>query len=479
MPSRRAPHYVLPLSVAGRRTERRVCNFKLVALALLVCVLSTSLPSQTLGTFSGTVKDPTGAVVVQAVVSLSDSQTSAKKQTLTDNSGGYSFADLAPGNYTIEVLAPGFAVFQKQIVVSAQPGGLEIALSVAQESGTVSVEAKIDPYNVVPVVPTPSIFGIDQLLVEIPRSISTADQETLLRYDVKTVNDIVTVASGTFTGSYFGIPGSVFLRGDIGDNFFRGFRRVENRGNYQTPVAATDHIEIVKGPPSPIYGGGRIGGFLNFIPKTARSESAKWLEHATGKVTLTYGSYDEKRGSAEIGVPFKLGTHRSGLYAYVEGEDSHSFFKGVADRYKLAQIAFDMELSAKIRLQYGGQAYKNLGTQNIGWNRVTQDLVDHQTYLAGVPLVNLSSNGYNIGPKDIQPSTLTQFAFQRDMSGPFLFGSPGQAKLFALDPTTVRTVKLPLNQIMIDEGDFTRSTTGTSYFDVVYDIKPGVSLKNQ
>ena len=59
-------------------------------------------------------------------------------------------------------------------------------------------------------------------------------------------------------------------------------------------MAATDHIEIVKGPPSPIYGGGRIGGFMNFVPKTARSESAKWLEKTIGKASAVYGSYDQK-----------------------------------------------------------------------------------------------------------------------------------------------------------------------------------------
>ena len=53
------------------------------------------------------------------------------------------------------------------------------------------------------------------------------------------------------------------------------------------------------------------------------------------------------------------------------------------------------------------------------------------------------------------------------------------ARLYALDPATVKLVKLPLNKIMIDEGDFTRTTTGTSYFDVVYDIKPGLNFKNQ
>ena len=41
-----------------------------------------------------------------------------------------------------------------------------------------------------------------------------------------------------------------------------------------------------------------MGGFMNFVPKTARSESAKWLEKASGKATVTYGSYDEKIASS-------------------------------------------------------------------------------------------------------------------------------------------------------------------------------------
>jgi iron complex outermembrane receptor protein len=453
--------------------------FRRTAASVLLVVLAACLGfSQTLATLSGTIKDPSGATVPGVVVTLTNDQTAMEKKMVVNETGAYMFTDIAPGAYTVHTDSPGFKDPSKKVALTGgQRLTLDLALELAESTSTVSVVT--DPFNVVPEAPNNTLFGLDAKIEDIPRSISMADAELLTRYNVKTVNDIVTVASGTFTGSYFGIPGSVFLRGDIGDNFFRGFRRVENRGNYQTPVAATDHIEIVKGPPSPIYGGGRIGGFLNFVPKTARSESAKWLEKVTGKETITYGSYDQKILSTEVGVPFRLGEHRAGLYAFVEGEDSHSFFKGVADRYKLAQIAFDMELSSKVRLQFGGQAYKNLGTQNIGWNRVTQDLVDHQMYLAGVPLVNLSRNGYNIGPKDIPANILTQFAFQRNMSGPFLFGSPDVAKLFALDPATVRLVKLPLNQIMIDEGDFTRSTTGTSYFDVVYDIKQGMSLKNQ
>ena len=452
-------------------------RFNITALGLLLCFFAPALLAQSVATISGIVKDPTGAVVVHAVVSITDAKTSTKKQTLTSDAGEYSFTNVAPGDYRIEISAPGFAAFTKQMPITAEAAKLDITMSLAHESGTVSVEGKIDPYNVVPVLPTPTLFGFDEKLEEIPRSISTADQETLLRYDVKTVNDIVTVSSGTFTGSYFGIPGSVFIRGDIGDNFFRGFRRVENRGNYQTPVAATDHIEIVKGPPSPIYGGGRIGGFLNFIPKTARSESAKWLESATGKVTLTYGSYDEKRGSAEVGVPFKVGTHRNGLYAFFEAEDSHSFYKGVANRYKLGQIAFDTELSPKLRLAYGFQGFHGQGTQNLGWNRVTQDLIDHHMYLAGQPMLNVSHNGYNIGIGDVPPYSLTQFAYTQNFGATYSFQSVAQ--YFALNPATIKLVKLPLDQIMIDAGDFNRSTTFTPYFDVVYDIAPKLHFKNQ
>ena len=145
---------------------------------------------------------------------------------------------------------------------------------------------------------------------------------------------------------------------------------------------------------------------------------------------------------------------------------------------KLGQIAFDMELTSKLRVEYGYQGFNNGGTQNIGWNRVTQQLVDDHMYLSGRPAVNLSNNGYNVGYGDIPPNTLTSFAFQQNMSGPLL-GNPELARLYALDPATVKLVKLPLDQIMIDDGDFNSSRTSTAFADVVYTATPGFTIKNQ
>jgi iron complex outermembrane recepter protein len=98
-------------------------------------------------------------------------------------------------------------------------------------------------------------------------------------------------------------------------------------------------------------------------------------------------------------------------------------------------------------------------------------------YLSGQPLVNLSHNGYNIGLGDVPPYSLSQFAYTQNFGSTYSFQSVAQ--YYALNPATIKMVKLPLDQIMIDAGDFNRSTTFTPYFDVVYDISPNLHFKNQ
>lgn len=453
-------------------------------LALTLLGSAVMLMSQTtaISRISGSVKDSTGGAVPNAQVTATGPMSNASRTTLTDANGQFVFESLVPGSYTVKVEIPGFKLFQRAgvSVTADKPADLPIALQVSEASSSVDVSAKIDPFEVVPNTPTPTMFGFDTPLQEIPRSVSVVESSTIERYDIKTVNDLVTVSPGSFTGSYFGVPGSLFIRGEAGDNFFRGFRRVENRGNYETPVAATDHIEIVKGPPSPIYGGGKMGGFLNFIPKSARSTTAKWLEHPTGKITLTYGSYSQKIGAIEFGSPFKIDGYRGGFYSYFQVQDSKSFYHGISTRDKLGQIAFDQELPKKFRIEAGFQGFFGSLPQNIGWNRVTQNLIDHNEYLAGAPKVNLATNGYNLGPANLTPGQLLYFADKSNLAADF--HSPANAATaaqFALDPSTVHLTQLSNQQILVDTPDFSDALTFTGYFDIVRDFKEGLSIKNQ
>jgi iron complex outermembrane receptor protein len=82
---------------------------------------------------------------------------------------------------------------------------------------------------------------------------------------------------------------------------------------------------------------------------------------------------------------------------------------------------------------------------------------------------------------DLRGGLLEQFAFTRDMGG--LFASdPGfaeSARLFKLDPSTVHLVTLGHDQIFVDSSDFSDAFTLTTYFDLINEIRPGLTVKNQ
>jgi len=85
---------------------------KVSLLALIAAFIST-LPSHLLAqissaSLSGTIKDPVGAVVPDATVTLRNVDTSVSTTTLSNGDGNYTFQNLNPGNYTVEATAKGF-----------------------------------------------------------------------------------------------------------------------------------------------------------------------------------------------------------------------------------------------------------------------------------------------------------------------------------------------------------------------------------
>src|ERR1700721_2526134 len=70
---------------------------------------STALGQLNTADILGTVTDSTGAVVPNADVTLTNLGTNEKRTTLSNSSGGYSFALLPVGHYSITVKATSFA----------------------------------------------------------------------------------------------------------------------------------------------------------------------------------------------------------------------------------------------------------------------------------------------------------------------------------------------------------------------------------
>src|SRR5437773_7727380 len=60
------------------------------------------------GTIMGTVKDPTGAVVSKATVTVTSTSTGLSRQASADDTGYYAIPNLPQGTYDVSASAPGF-----------------------------------------------------------------------------------------------------------------------------------------------------------------------------------------------------------------------------------------------------------------------------------------------------------------------------------------------------------------------------------
>ena len=163
----------------------------------------------------------------------------------------------------------------------------------------------------------------------------------------------------------------------------------------------------------------------------------------------------------------------------MQDEDSKSYYANIYNKDLLAQLAIDTELSDSVLLEYGGMAqWANLN-QSLGWNRVTQAMIDGDgTYLAGRAKLNLDTNGNGfLTPAEVGAYSLEQFAF----ANPFPYGalSPQQQAAFALDPATVKTVKLSHHTIQAETLDFSKTDALTGFFDITKTFSDNLTLKNQ
>ena len=118
----------------------------LILALLLIASLQPSFAQLSTGTITGVVRDTTGAIVPNASAVLKNVETTVERRTVTNNAGNYSFTNVTPGRYTMQISGTGFRVNQvaEFVLTVNQTLTVDSVLEVGNLEQTVQVEASAE-----------------------------------------------------------------------------------------------------------------------------------------------------------------------------------------------------------------------------------------------------------------------------------------------------------------------------------------------
>jgi len=119
---------------------------KLLSIIITICLLApcATMAQGAAGQLSGTIADPTGARLAGATVTVTSSDTSLQRETVTSENGDFTVQLLPPGQYTVKITAQGFksTVLERVVINITQTTTLDLALEPATQAETVTITAE-------------------------------------------------------------------------------------------------------------------------------------------------------------------------------------------------------------------------------------------------------------------------------------------------------------------------------------------------
>ena len=123
---------------------------RVLASSLFVAAVGLPASAQVSAALSGTVTDPSGAVVQSASVTVKNVDTGATRATLTDGLGHYRALSLPVGAYEVRAEKPGFTAARRTgiLLVVGQDATVDLRLQLGDTSQQVTVDADAPPVSV-------------------------------------------------------------------------------------------------------------------------------------------------------------------------------------------------------------------------------------------------------------------------------------------------------------------------------------------
>ncbi len=112
-----------------------------------VCLIAwPGFAQSTFGSFTGAVRDSSGAAVVDGMVTLINTGTAVTRSAVIDKDGNYTLVNVDPGTYQIKIQAPGFSPFTASNLqlLSRQTLRVDGMMTVAAQVESVNVTGGVD-----------------------------------------------------------------------------------------------------------------------------------------------------------------------------------------------------------------------------------------------------------------------------------------------------------------------------------------------
>ena len=280
----------------------------LLALVLLFAVAPSWAQSGSSGSIGGVVKDPSGGVVANATVEISDAVSGYTRTTTTGSDGAFRFTNVPFNTYHTVVTAAGFANYTSDVDVrSAVPAKVEVSLKVGSTATVVTVEA--NGGDLVEDDPTTHTDVDRALFDKLPlesTSSSLSSLVTLASPGVAADSNGLFHGFGDHASNSFSIDGQ-----PITDQQSKVFSN-------QLPVDAVQSLEVIEGAPPAEFGG------KTSLVIVATTRSGLGVTEPHGVVTSSYGTF----GTVNSGFNFSYGGDKWGDFISANGLNTGRFLDG-------------------------------------------------------------------------------------------------------------------------------------------------------
>jgi len=315
------------------------------------------------GQIMGVVKDPDGAVVSGAPVTLTNQQTRVKSTTVSNSQGGYKFPSLQPGAYVVEADVNGFkpATSPELKVAAGQTVNFDFALTLAGATYTVDVTAansenayRVDNVEAGGPLGTTPILNLPYTVNVISRQLI---DDTQSRNFKEAAKYLPLVMFQEMQGPEVLRPET---RGMQGSNMQND--RKDGMGiAVTTPSALEEYeqIEVINGLSGPLYGPANPSGMFNFVTKRP-------TEERLGQIELDYEGRSVGTIHTDLGGRFgknRMFGYRTNLLL----ADGEGYVNSSQLRRQLAAGAGDVRLTNSTVIE-GNFSYYNLFQHGYpGW----------------------------------------------------------------------------------------------------------------